>query len=67
MNVVPGGRVVLVCQDCGDRTIFASWVNGSILCSVCAEGDANPDKPRHMARSWDEFQGKTRRPRPREG
>lgn len=63
MNISPGSRTVLVCQDCGERTIFASWVNGSILCSVCSENEAAPEKPRHMARTWDEFRGKPRQPR----
>jgi hypothetical protein len=62
VNVPPGGRIILVCQDCGERTAFATWINGIILCTVCAEGDDDPVKPKHLARSWDEFRGTPRRP-----
>jgi hypothetical protein len=67
VNSVPGGRTILVCQDCGDRTIFAAWINGSILCSVCAESDVDPVKPKHLARTWDEFRGKPRKPKSERG
>lgn len=63
MNVIPNSKTVLVCQECGDRTMFAAWVNGTILCSVCAETESEPEKPKHMARTWDEFRGKPRTPR----
>ena len=57
-------KIVLTCQECGDKTPFAVWKNGVVLCDVCGEDETIERKGKHMARNWDEFQGR-KKPRDR--
>lgn len=56
-------KIVLQCQECGDKTPFAVWRNGMVLCDVCGEDDKPERRGKHMARDWDEFTSGRKKPR----
>ena len=61
MNIDNGGRTVLQCEDCGERTPTAIWRNGVIRCDECDGTDTIDTRGKPMARTWDEFRGGPRK------
>lgn len=61
-SIGPGGKTVMTCSECGEKSPFIMWKNGALVCSDC--DDNVPEmQGKSMARSWDEFRGAPRKPK----